>query len=109
MTHESWQEFLGLHAGLAERMTALFAEFDKNGDGFLDSGEVVELARRLFDGRQPTEKKVASIFHALGGGVGGSKSRVTLNELIQGAYKMHAAFDAEYNPSLDEACEHVHV
>lgn len=109
VTHESWQEFLGLHAGLAERMTALFAEFDKNGDGFLDSGEVVELARRLFDGRQPTEKKVASIFHALGGGVGGSKSRVTLNELIQGAYKMHAAFDAEYNPSLDEACEHVHV
>lgn len=110
VTHEPWLEFLGLHTGLAERMTALFQALDANGDGYLDSSEVVELARSLFDGRQPTEKKVASIFQALDGRQSsGGTWRVTLDELIHGAYKMHAAFHAEYNPSLDEACEHVHV
>ena len=57
--------------------------------GTLDAAEVVGLARRFYDGREPTEKKVTEIISRLDKDGDG---KVTLDELIQSAAAFENAF-----------------
>ena len=67
--------------------------------------EVAVLAKKFFDGREPTAERIAALFKGFDVNEDG---RITLDELIAGAQKMHRAFSKECNvPSMDEAREHV--
>lgn len=48
-----------------EELTALFNSLDTENAGVLDTSGVTELAKRFYDGRTPTEKKVSQIFSRL--------------------------------------------
>lgn len=85
----TWHEFVALHPDLCGEMRRMFAELDVNGDGTLDFAEVTELAKRFFDGREPSEQSIATIFAELDGDGDGS---ITVEELVEGAKKMHATF-----------------
>lgn len=86
---DSWQEFVATNADSVEALTALFNEMDTDGSGALDAAEVVGLARRFYDGRAPTEKKVAEIIARLDKDGDGM---VTLDELVQSAGAFQNAF-----------------
>ena len=51
-----------MHADLVDEMVRGFAELDVDNSGGLEAEEVANLARRFFDGREPTAQRVASIF-----------------------------------------------
>jgi len=85
----TWREFVALHPNLCGEMRTIFAELDANGDGHLDFAEVTELAKRFFDGREPSEKSISAIFGDLDGDGDG---RITVEELVEGARKMHLNF-----------------
>lgn len=106
--HPTWREFVATHAELVDAITVAFAELDEDNSGGLDAPEVANLARRFFDGREPTPQRIAAIFAGFDLDEDG---KITLDELIAGAQKMHRAFskDANLGGSLDEPCEHVHI
>ena len=97
-----------MHAELVDEIVRVFAELDVDNSGGLDASEVANLARRFFDGREPTPERVAAIFKGFDLNEDG---RITLDELIAGAQKLHRAFSRECNkgPALDEPREHVHI
>ena len=73
-----------------------------------NSAEVANLARRFFDGREPTPQRVAAIFKGFDLDEDG---KITLDEIIAGAQKLHRAFsrDANRGATMDAAGEHVHI
>ena len=100
-----------MNAGLIDEIVRVFDEFDTDNSGALELAEVTKLASRFFDGRTPTEQKVAAIFRGVDRDADG---KITLDELIAGAQRMHRAFDnfnngRKYDPSFEEATEHVHL
>ena len=70
-------------------MRKLFEELDTDHTGSLSFGEVSELARRFFDGRQPSESRVKAIFRAIGVD---AKNEISFEELLKGAQGMARAF-----------------
>lgn len=80
---DNWQEFLALHANKHNTLKEVFDRLDKNNDGRLDSVEIRELARHFYDGREPTEKQVATILQRLDGNGDGSLTFAELQEAVQ--------------------------
>ena len=66
------------------------------------------LARRFFDGKEPTPQRVAAIFRGFDLNDDG---KITMDEIIAGSQKLHRAFSRDCNrgTSIDEATEHVHI
>ena len=58
--------------------------------GTLNYEEVTQLARRFFDGRQPTEARIRSIFREFEKNGDGENS---LESMISGVQSMHRAFE----------------
>ena len=88
----TWQEYLAANGGQVAAMESLFKEMDKDQSGTLSYEQVCSLARRFFDGREPKPALVKAIFTSLG--VDASKDMITLDEMLQGAQRMHRAFHA---------------
>jgi len=87
----SWHEFVALNADSIEDLTEIFHECDKNNSGALTYDEVTALAKRFYDGREPTKAKIESIFKDLD--INGD-GQVSLEELIQGAQSMQRCFQS---------------
>ena len=106
--HPTWKEFVAMHADLIDEIVRVFSELDVDNSGGLDAKEVANLARRFFDGREPTPKRVAAIFRGFDVNEDGL---ITLDELIAGSQKLHRAFSRDCNQggAMDEATEHVHI
>lgn len=106
--HATWKEFVVMHAELIDDIVRVFAELDKDNSGALDAKEVADLARRFFDGREPTPERVAAIFRGFDLDQDG---KITLDEIIAGAQKLHRTFSREANQGvdMDKASEHVHI
>jgi len=106
--HPTWREFVAMHADLVDEITVAFSELDADNSGGLDASEVANLARRFFDGKEPTPTRVAAIFKGFDLDDDG---KITLDEIIAGSQKLHRAFSREANlgASMDEAREHVHI
>ena len=85
----TWQEYLAGNSKEVEGMRKLFEELDTDHTGSLSFGEVSELARRFFDGRQPSESRVKAIFRAIGVD---AKNEISFEELLKGAQGMARAF-----------------
>jgi len=85
----TWQEYVATHGDQVDEMKKVFAELDANQSGTLSMSEVTELARRFFDGREPSEKLVKRIFQMFDADGDGM---ITCDELVAGAQKMHRSF-----------------
>ena len=57
---QTWQEFLALHADQEEELRKVFVELDVENKGRLEGPEILELAKRFYDGREPTMKQIAA-------------------------------------------------
>jgi glucose-6-phosphate 1-dehydrogenase len=88
----TWHEYLALHPDLEKSMTEVFHELDKDKSGYLDYDEVTALAKRFFDGRQPTKKRIAALLGELDPNQDG---KITLEELLGAAQGMQRAFAAD--------------
>ena len=58
----TWQEYVVAKGDRVEELTRVFAELDQDGSGTLNYEEVTMLARRFFDGREPTKARIRSIY-----------------------------------------------
>jgi len=90
----SWHEFIALNADHVDELKKVFAELDHEGDGRLNYSEVAELAKRFYDGREPTEKRIAKLFRDAGASVLTPRhtATISLDQLIASSQKMHNAF-----------------
>jgi hypothetical protein len=105
--HPTWKEFVATHATLVDEIVRVFAELDADNAGGLEAEEVANLARRFFDGREPTPERIAALFRGFDLNDDG---KITLDEIIAGAQKMHRAFSSESNRrGMGEAREHMHI
>ena len=59
---------------------------------------MTELAKRFFDGREPTKKRVSKIFRSLDADGNG---QVSLDEMLHGAQSMHRAFHESHKLHVD--------
>jgi len=91
---ESWMEYLALHARSLASLKNEFDSLDKNGDGRLDSTEVKQLAKKFYDGREPTDKDVAKIISRLDRNGDG---RLTFEEVKQGVEALSRCCSSKYN------------
>ena len=107
--HPTWKEFVAMHADLIDEIMKLFSELDIDNSGGLEAGEVAALAKRLdFDGREPTPERIEAMFNGFDLNDDG---KITLDELIAGAQKLHRAFSRDCNKGVvfDSAGAHVHI
>jgi glucose-6-phosphate 1-dehydrogenase len=105
--HPTWKEFVVTHAELIDEIVRVFSEMDTDNSGGLEANEVAVLAKRFFDGREPTPERITALFKGFDLNDDG---KITLDEIIAGAQKLHRAFSKECNgPDLHGAREHVHV
>ena len=98
-----------MHADLIDEIMKLFSELDIDNSGGLEAGEVAALAKRLdFDGREPTPERIEAMFNGFDLNDDG---KITLDELIAGAQKLHRAFSRDCNKGVvfDSAGAHVHI
>lgn len=86
----TWQEYVVSMGDKVDELTKVFSELDKDKSGTLSYEEVTQLASRFFDGRQPTEKRIRSIFRQFDTDGDG---KLSLDELLTGAQAMHRAFE----------------
>merc|ERR1712048_570108 len=86
----TWHEYVSMNGNNIELMKKVFNELDTAKVGTLGYKEVAKLARRFFDGREPTESRIAALFRELDDD---GDHRISLQELIQGAQKMQRSFE----------------
>ena len=85
-----------------DEMKKVFSELDKDHSGTLGVDEVTELAKRFFDGRMPTQKRVSKIFRAFDADGDG---QVSLDDMLRGAESMHRAFHKSHALHCDNLME----
>jgi len=93
----TWHEYVAMNAGNIEEMKKVFKELDVSGDGFLNYEEVTQLAKRFFDGREPTEERVAQLFKELDAN---NDKQISLDELVMGAQRLQRAFEHKVERGL---------
>jgi len=98
----TWDEFIVSNGDKVDEMKKVFSELEKDGSGTLDANGVTELAKRFFDGREPTRKRVSRIFRAFDADGDG---KVSLDEMLQGAESMHRAFHESHALHCDSLLE----
>jgi glucose-6-phosphate 1-dehydrogenase len=86
----TWHEYVAMNGSNVDLMKKVFAELDTTDEGSLGYKQISRLARRFFDGRDPTEERIGKLFNELDAD---GDQRVTLEELIQGAQKLQRAFE----------------
>ena len=91
----TWQEFLALHSDQVEELRKVFVELDVNDKGRLEGPEILELAKRFYDGREPTMKQIAAIMDRIDSGGSGS---VTWDEFVKAAGVISSAFRTPIEP-----------
>jgi len=93
----TWQEFLALHSDHVGELRAMFNELDVDNKGRLEGPEIFELAKRFYDGREPTMKQIAAIMDRIDAGGTGS---VTWDEFVKGAGVIASAFRTPIEPKI---------
>jgi len=86
----TWQEYVVSKGDRVEEIMRVFAELDKDNSGTLNYEEVTQLARRFFDGREPTEARIRSIFRQFEKNGDGE---ISLESMLSGVQSMHRAFE----------------
>ena len=94
---ETWQEFLVLNSDQVEKLHSVFMELDVNNKGRLEGPEILELAKRFYDGREPTMKQIAAIMDRIDSSGSGS---VTWEEFVQAAGVISRAFRTPIEPKI---------
>jgi len=94
---QTWQEFLALHSDQVDQLKQMFVELDVHGSGRLGASEILELAKRFYDGREPTEKQIAVIMDRID--MDGSGS-VTWDEFVTAAGVFSSAFRTPLEPKI---------
>jgi glucose-6-phosphate 1-dehydrogenase len=84
----TWHEYIAQNGSHVEELRKVFDELDVDKSGTLDVSEVTELARRFFDGRQPTAVRVKRIFRELG--IEGDS--LSFDQLLAGAQSLSRSF-----------------
>ena len=104
---ETWNEFIALHGDRVDEMRQVFNELDKDKSGTLDFSELTALAKRFYDGREPTLKRIRAIFDELGTGGehrehrfdasedAGRRGQITFEQMLANAQRMQRAFEVE--------------
>jgi glucose-6-phosphate 1-dehydrogenase len=104
---ETWNEFIALHGDRVDEMRQVFNELDKDKSGTLDFSELTALAKRFYDGREPTLKRIRAIFDELGTGGehrehrfdasedAGRRGQITFEQMLASAQRMQRAFEVE--------------
>ena len=93
----TWQEFLALCSDQVEELRKVFVELDVDNKGRLEGPEILELAKRFYDGREPTMKQIAAIMDRIDSSGSGS---VTWDEFVKAAGAFHRAFHTPVEPRL---------
>ena len=93
----TWKEFLALHSDHVEELRQMFVELDVDNKGRLEGPEIFELAKRFYDGREPTMKQIAAIMDRIDSRGSGS---VTWDEFIKGAGVFASAFRTPIEPTI---------
>ena len=86
---ETWQEFLALHSDQMEELRKVFMELDTDNTGRLDAPEILELAKRFYDGRAPRPKEIHAIMERMSPSGSGS---VSWDEFVAAAGVIAKAF-----------------
>jgi len=94
---QTWQEFLALHSDQVEELRKVFVELDVNDKGRLEGPEILELAKRFYDGREPTMKQIAAIMDRIDSSGTGS---VTWDDLVKAAGIISSAFCTPIEPKI---------
>ena len=93
----TWQEFLALHSDQVEELRQVFVELDTDNKGRLEGPEILELAKRFYDGREPTLKQIAAIMDRIDASGSGS---VTWEEFAKAAGVISNAFRTPIEPKI---------
>lgn len=93
----TWQEFLALHSDQVEELRQVFVELDVDKKGRLEGPDILELAKRFYDGREPTMQQIAAIMDRLDSSVPGS---VTWDEFVRSAGIISSAFRTPIEPKI---------
>jgi len=93
----TWQEFLALHSDQVEELRKVFVELDVDNKGRLEGPDILELAKRFYDGREPTMKQIAAIMDRMD--LDGSGS-VTWDEFVRSAGIISSAFRTPMEPKI---------
>ena len=90
-------EYLACHSGQVEELRKVFMELDVDNKGRLEGPEILELAKRFYDGREPTMKQIAAIMERMDSTGRGS---VTWDEFVTAAGVISNAFRTPIEPKI---------
>jgi len=93
----TWQEFLALNSDQVEELRQVFVELDVDNKGRLEGPEILELAKRFYDGREPTLKQIAAIMDRIDPDGSGS---VTWDQFVKAACVISRAFRKPIEPMI---------
>jgi len=93
----TWQEFLALHSDQMEELRRVFVELDVDSKGQLEGPEILELAKRFYDGREPTLKQIGAIMDRIDPDGSGS---VTWDQFVKAAGVISSAFRTPIEPTI---------